>query len=375
MPTKRHAHAAFSLKRRDLLTGSAAVLAIGTLAPAAFAAPDPSLKDFGAARGIAFGCAVGAKDLAANPDLAAAIARDCAIVVPENDMKWGAVEQVRGKPDYQASEAVADFAKRNSMDLRGHTAVWYLNMPAWAKQDITGPQGRDLILKRVRDVMGHFRGRVVEWDVINEMIDHTSGRADGMREWPPFAAGDVGFIADCFFAAKEADPHARLVYNDFGFEYVSAGEDQRRLTALRLMEQLKTRDAPIDGFGIQSHLKVGNNFKPQTFRRFLADIADFGLDISITEFDIDDQRLAPEIEARDAAVAEHARLFLETAFEEPAVKKLLTWGYSNRNTWLNAHRPRKDGIPHRALPLDDSMNRTPMWDAIADCLKNAPDRR
>lgn len=357
------------LNRRGFLAGS-----FSSLAGIATASGEASLKALGLAKGIEFGCAVGAKDLDAIPNLGRAIAKDCAIIVPENDMKWGVVEAMEGRQSFVAAEKVALFAKANGMDLRGHTAVWYLNMPAWAQRKLSDKSGRDLIMKRVRDVVGHFRGRVKEWDVVNEMIDHTNGRADGMRNWPPFAVGDVGFIADCFAVAREADPDAKLVYNDFGFEYLSDGENERRATALRLMEELKKRGTPIDGFGIQAHLKVGNNFKPRIFRQFLANIAALDLRISITELDIDDQRLAPDIERRDAAVAEHARLFLATALDEPAVKMLLTWGYSNKLTWLNAHRPRSDGLPHRGLPLDEDMNPTPFWSAIAESFKHASDR-
>lgn len=373
MPTKRHIQENLSFKRRDFLAGSAA-LAAGAFAPFATAA-SPALKDFGASKGITFGCAVGARDLVEYPDLAAAITRDCAIVVPENDMKWGIVEHIQGRPSYERADAISTFTQQNQMALRGHTAIWYRNIPEWAQKQLSGPEGRDLILARIKHIVGHFRGRVAEWDVINEMIDHTNGRADAMRNWPPFAPGDIGFIADCFFAAREADPDAALVYNDFGFEYSSPGEDDRRNAALRLIEELKKRGAPIDGFGIQCHLKVGNNFKPQLFRQFLADIAALDLHISLTELDIDNQRLPADINARDAAVAEHGRIFLETALDERAVKQLLTWGLSNRITWLNIDRPRADGLPHRALPLDDKMNVTPLWHAIADCMKNAPDRR
>jgi endo-1,4-beta-xylanase len=289
-------------------------------------------------------------------------------------MKWAAVERVSNRADYRGAEEIARFATDNRLALRGHTAMWYRSIPEWAKASLPTPAGRDVLLKHVKDIVGHFRGRVVEWDVVNEMIEVRDGLPDGIRNFPPYAPGDIGFIADCFHAARQADPDARLVYNDFGIEYDDKYHRLRRASALRILEELKKRDAPIDGFGIQSHLKVGGNFKPEALRTFLADIAAFGLKISLTEFDIDDGRLSADIDERDRQVATHAGEFLEVAFEERAVTKLLTWGLCDSTSWLNTFRRRKDGLMHRSLPLDDRMARKPLWHAIAESFDKAQQR-
>lgn len=359
--------------RRAVLSGIGATALLGSLRPA-LGAEEQSLKARAARHGITFGSAVSAASLKDFPELGAAIARDCAVVVPENEMKWGWTENVRNRPDYKASEVIARFAATSDLRLRGHTAIWYKNIPAWTKAAISGPGGHDLLVKRVHDVVGHFRGRVVEWDVVNESIEPRDGRPDGMRNWPPFAPGDIGLIADCFHAAREADPDALLFYNDYGFEYDSDDEQSRRDAAIRIMEGLKKRNAPIDGFGIQSHLKVGNRFSPDVFRQFLADIAAFNVRISLTELDVNDQRMPSDIEERDDQVADHARQFLDVAFDERAVTTLLTWGFSDASTWLNSAQPRKDNLKQRPLPLDENFAKKPLWHAIAQSLDNAPDR-
>lgn len=289
-------------------------------------------------------------------------------------MKWGATEKQPGHPSYRDADFIASFASKHGMRLRGHTALWYKNLPVWTADMLSQPDGRDLIVRRVRDVVGHFRGRVVEWDVVNEVLEPADHLPGELRNWPPFAHGDPGYITDCFHAAHEADPQALLFYNDYGFEYLSDGENQRRAAALKLIEELKMRNAPIHGLGIQCHLKVGNHFDAAIFRAFLSDVAALGVRISLTELDVDDQRLAADFTERDRQVAEHARLFLDTALDEPAVKTLLTWGMSDRETWLNADRPRPDGLGHRALPLDENFHRKPLWHAIATCLENASTR-
>lgn len=296
------------------------------------------------------------------------------MIVPGVEMKWGMTERRRGFPIYRDADFVAAFAAKHSIALRGHTAIWYRNVPAWTTDLLASPSGRDLIVKRVHDVVGHFRSRVVEWDVVNEVLEPNDHLPGEMRNWPPFAQGDPVYIADCFHAAHEADPKALLFYNDYGFEYLSDGENRRRAAAIGLLTELKKRNVPVHGLGIQCHLKVGNNFNAPIFRKFLSDIAALGMRISLTEFDIDDQRLPAAIADRDHQVADHARRFLDTALDEPAVKRLLTWGISDKETWLNSDRPRADGLRHRALPLDENFARKPLWYAIANCLDGAPSR-
>lgn len=362
---------AVSGMRRQVLKGLAAA---GLVPSSAFAEQNDSLKERAAKRGITFGSEITAKELRTSSQTAAAILADCAIIVPGIEMKWGVTEQRRGFPLYRDADFLASFAAKNYIQLRGHTAVWYRNIPNWAIEPLATPAGRDLLLKRVHDVVSHFKGRVVEWDVVNEALEPNDNLPGELRNWPPFAHGDPGYIADCFNAAHDADPKALLFYNDYGFEYTSSDESRRRTAAIHLLSELKKRNVPIHGLGIQCHLKVGNNFHAGIFRRFLSEIAALGLRISLTEFDIDDQRLPADIAARDQQVADHARLFLDTALNEVAVKKLLTWGISDDGTWLNSDRPRADGLKHRALPLDENFTRKPLWYAIASSLESAPAR-
>ena len=91
--------------------------------------------------------------------------------------------------------------------------------PAWVTQDLAAPGGRDLSASRVRGVVGHFQGRVMEWDVVNEAIEPRDGLDRSLRNSQLYRAGGPTYIADCFHAAHEADPAALLVYNEYGLEY------------------------------------------------------------------------------------------------------------------------------------------------------------
>lgn len=361
------------IRRRSFLAGASATAASFALGVLEAAEPQASLKARAAKRGLTYGCMV-CRPWLDETDLTTAIAREAAIIVPGDEMKWKPTQPRRGPPDYRKADDIARFAAGQGLALRGHTAVWHQNLPAWAAAALGQPGGRDVLLRRVQDIVGHFRGRTVEWDVVNEAIEPADGLEGDLRHSPLYRAGGKEFIADCFHAAHEADPGALLVYNEYDLFYQTAAEDRRRAATLRLLSDLKRRKAPIHGLGLQCHLKVGNRFNEKLFRTFLADVAALGLRLTITELDIDDERLPAAIPERDARVADHTRQFLDVALDEPSLKSVLTWGLSDRHTWLNVERKRRDGLGKRALPLDEHLVRKPLWHALAASFDHAPKR-
>ena len=225
----------------------------------AAAAEGDSLAQIAARKGIRFGSMVNAKHLD-DAALKALIARECVIVVPENEMKWRFVQPTKGHLNFGPANAIVDFAAGNGMALRGHTAAWHNAVPKWAAEEMTASGRFAPALAYLEAAMTRYRGRILEWDVVNEAIAPRSGRADGLRDSVLLRAGGPGFIADCFRAAQAADGTAQLFYNDFGIEYHWPDILARRTSLLKLLEGLKKEGAPIHGLGIQAHLKVGNRF-------------------------------------------------------------------------------------------------------------------
>jgi endo-1,4-beta-xylanase len=126
---------------------------------------------------------------------------------------------------------------------------------------------------------------------------------------------------------------------------------------------------------LQAHLDAAETRLDQrVLSRFIADIAAMGLKVVVTELDIRDDRLPADIAVRDRAVADHARAWLDAVLPNPAVLGVLTWGLSDRRSWLNQKFPRKDGLKQRPLPLDADLRRTPLWYAIAAALDSVPPR-
>jgi endo-1,4-beta-xylanase len=144
---------------------------------------------------------------------------------------------------------------------------------------------------------------------------------------------------------------------------------------------MRKAGTPVDAVGIEAHLRAvgGPPFSAARLRRFLADIAALDLTIEITELDVTDENAPGDIAARDRLVADTYRRFLDAALDEPAVKTVITWGLSDRHSWIvrretNEERWRKDGLPSRPLPFDAGLRPKPACAAIAQAFAHAPAR-
>jgi endo-1,4-beta-xylanase len=361
--------------RRAFLAGTGALAVMARSAAAADA--EPGLGAIAASRGVLYGAAVGAAQLL-DEDFAAQYRRECAALVGENDFKWATSEPAADRPDFRRADAVASFARAHGMALRGHTMIWHEALPAWARERVeAGPaQAEAAIRARVLGIGARYRGAVTSWDVVNEAIDGADRRPDRMRVSPFFKVLGERFLDVAFAAAREADPGAHLAYNDFGVEHAVPWQDGHRVGVLRLLERLRGRGVPVDTLGIQAHLRAEFPFDEAVFARFLNEVAGLGLRIEITELDVDDRGLPAAPGPRDTAVAAMARRFLDVALAHKQVRTVMTWGLSDRRSWLSdmPARRRADGERQRGLPLDEAFVRKPMWHAMAAAFRAAPKR-
>jgi endo-1,4-beta-xylanase len=188
-------------------------------------------------------------------------------------------------------------------------------------------------------------------------------------------------VAESFHIAHAADPGATLVLNEFGFETTNEfGDDPaaRRRAALQVVDALLRDRVPVHAFGVQGHLladRFAERFDARAYRRFLSELADRGLRILITELDVLDDGLPADNRVRDRAIADTYKRYLDAALSEPAVASVMTFGLSDRYTWLQEDFPREDGAPRRPLPYDDQLRPKPAYDALSRSLAQAPGRR
>ena len=188
------------------------------------------------------------------------------------------------------------------------------------------------------------------------------------------------YVERAFKIAAEVDPKAILTYNDNGLVYSNAFgnsyEEKRRTAVLKLLEKLKAKNTPVHALGIQSHLQGHRNreFDPRKFRQFLSDVASMRLKIIISELDVTYSELPQDIAKRDRLVARAYYEYLSVVLDEPAVTTIVSWGLSDRYTWLSGFSPRSDGAAVRPLLLDSQYLRKPAWQAVAKALQEAPYR-
>ncbi len=158
--------------------------------------------------------------------------------------------------------------------------------------------------------------------------------------------------------------------NDYGVEASWPRADEKRARLLRLLRGMMGRGVPVHAVGIQAHMPLDQPFEAGPFAAFLRELRGMGLEVKLTELDVIEpsaETLTPErIPQRDAAVAARAHAVVSTALEE-GCRTVLTWGLSDSYSWLNAWPParRPDGADVRALPLDATHQRKPMWHALA----------
>jgi len=246
--------------------------------------------------------------------------------VTENAVKWHDMERRRGDVNYRIVDAILAWTKQHDIPLRGHCLFWGIpgRVQNWVKQ-LEDDELREVLENRATTVAGRYRGRFAEYDLNNEMI-HANYYADRL------GPGITKQMADW---VKEADPDARLFFNDYDI-----------LTGRRLDDYIKhirgllEQGASMDGIGVQGHLH-GESFDPEALQHALNELAKIGLPIRITEFNMPGQRspfmrqrqlkLTPEQEqAKAKALTEYYRI----CFAHPAVHGILMWGFWERANWI-----------------------------------------
>ena len=314
----------------------------------------PVLRCPAAARGVSIGSAVSSSALHTDPTYSEVLARELSIVTPENDMKWGLIHPERERYDFEAADAIVRFAHDHGMKVRGHTLVWHQQNPGWLLDVTFGREESIAILRQhIHSVVGHFRGRIAEWDVVNEAF----GDADGNRRdtlWQQRIGPD--YIEIAFRFAREADPDAKLFYNDFLIE--RPGPKFRAVLALAT--DFKARGVPIDGVGFQAHVLLGTS-QPLWFSNLesnLRQIGDLGLDVAITELDVP---IAPP--TSDNALAAQANIYaaaLDACLAIPRCHTFVMWGFTDRYSWIPTAYPGLDD----ALIFDRDYHPKPAYEAL-----------
>ena len=355
------------------------------VSPPAIAKPlaSRSLKAIAERKGILFGSAIGAgpegslTGSLSDPGVRAIVARECGVIVPENEMKSYVVGNDPKAYNFAPADRIAGWASSAGLKMRGHTLLWnrseYIPKAVEALCLVRGSSGAAKYLHDyIANVCDHFGNRIYSWDVVNETIDPATG---SVRDTVFSKVLGFDAIKIAYETVRERLPHCQTVYND----YMSweRGAEKHRSGVLRFLEQCRKAGIPIDAVGMQSHLGTDGNVKDidhTGWRSFVDEVVAMGYKILITEFDVNDRNLPVDIQVRDSGVASVATDYLDMMLSYPQLDQLLCWGMVDRFSWLQNFQKREDGLPSRPCPYDDSYAAKPLRSAIAGALNRAAKR-
>lgn len=317
--------------------------------------PELSLRSFAQARDIQIGAAVAAGPLQSEALYAETLAREFNMLTPENVMKFEPLRPAQDCYDFGAASAIVDFAEAHHMQVRGHTLMWHNQLPRWLTE---GNWTRDELIEILREhimtVVGHYQGRVVAWDVVNEAIADDGSLRDTI--WLRGIGPE--YIDMAFRWAHEADPDALLFYNDYGGE----GQGCKSDAIYTLVQDLLQRGVPIHGVGLQMHVDLDRCPEPRDVAANMERLAALGLEVHITEMDVRIEMPATQEELDEQA--DVYRDMLQVCLSAENCTAFVLWGFADCYSWI----PDFFQGCGAALIFDEAYNPKPGCNALMDVL-------
>lgn len=296
---------------------------------------------------LGFAVVLNSADIADNQLYREIAGEEFNMITPENSHKMGWIQPQRGVFRWEDADDIADYAVEKGMVLHGHPLIWYAQLPGWV-QGADPSEARTIMREYISALAGRYRGRVKVWDVVNEAINDVDGQ---LRESIWYRGMGESYIREAFQLAREADPTAILLYNDYDVSWFNTKSD----AMYNLLKRELEAGTPIDGVGFQMHLRT--NFTDfEGMRNNLQRFANLGLDIYITEFDV-----AQDAEGEEQKQAEIYRRALEICLAQPACKAMQSWGFTDRYSWRAGNKP---------LLLSDKYQVKPAYTAWQSTLRD-----
>jgi endo-1,4-beta-xylanase len=308
--------------------------------PAAYAplpGPLPSLKESWAGV-LLVGAAANPGQVMTNGDF---VARQFAVITAENEMKPVTISKKEGEYNFAMADQLVDWGVKHGVKVRGHCLVWHQQAAPWMFTKDGKPVSRELLLQRMRDyihtVVGHFKGRVWAWDVVNEAFPVGEGvdTVGGWRnsEWYKIIGPE--YVELAFRFAHEADPDALLFYNDYETQNPAKLE-----LILAMARDLKKKGVRIDGVGHQAHVYVSRP-SVRELETSIQEIAKLGLRNHITELDMSlradygkPMEDGTEEQLLQRQAKRYAELFEMFARNRDKIDAVVFWGWTDETSWL-----------------------------------------
>ena len=253
------------------------------------------------------------------------------------------------------------WAQQNGMTVRGHVLVYDSEnyaIPQWLKALDTPEKQPDkatatrYLSDYIHAVVGRYKGKIPFWDVVNEAVNR--GQSDDLVHNPYNLKKNLWYrwigpeyIDLAFQSAQEADPAAKLYYNDFNDEFDNASDQYDKFdNVFRLVKHLRDDKGIPVNVGMQWHVSVGTTVMPGDAHYAAAQrLKDNKIDFMVTELDVsmkvnsypkDDPRYGAE--PTDLADLEKQaavyRSVLKFALSFSNCRGFQMWGFSDKGSWI-----------------------------------------
>jgi GH35 family endo-1,4-beta-xylanase len=285
------------------------------------------------------------------------------VLTCENDMKPGYLSSGKGSYRFSNADKMVSAAIASGMKVVGHTLLWHSQNASWMNS-LSKNTALDDMKTYITDVVGHFKGKIYSWDVLNEAFPdggYTSDWKTSIRSNNPwFAAIGAEFVYHGFLAARIADPKAILYYNDYNTDMASKAKMIHDMVLEVNNKYLTGSDKPatedrnrllIEGIGMQEHHNTGVN--PNNIRNTLNLFKGMSFTgsnkkviISVSELDVLSQSwnqysgsnaVTEDGRARQAELyGEYMKVYLEFS---DIIERVSLWGVTDNKSWRARGEP------------------------------------
>ena len=275
-------------------------------------------------------------------------------VLADNTPNWyftdGGLRPSATTYNFKQMDEVVSYAQAHSLSIEAHHLLWGEDkwLPEWLKSgDYSKPQLAEIAQDHIAAVVGRYKGQIRQWSVVNEAFTRAR-HINGLRDWWGDHTDDgTDYIDRAFMSARQADPQAKLVLNDFNNEQFNPVSDDM----YEYIKDTKARGVPIDGIGMQMHIDgthapdkvevIGN------MQRF----ADLGVAIYVTEFDVNMSAVSADNATKDRIAGDIYYNMMRACIESKVCKSFALLGITDKETWYNYMGPETAGA--RPLMFDD----------------------
>lgn len=328
--------------------------------------PDPPLKELGDRHNIDIGNFAILSRLN-EPAYRNILSTQFNLALADNTPNWyfhdGGLRPSANTYNFKQMDEVMHFAESHNMAIQAHHYLWGEEkwLPDWLKN---GNYSREQLMQLIHDhimtVGGKYSGRIQEWTVVNEAFSRGQ-HIFGLNDWWADTTGSKDYIDQAFIWARQADPHSRLILNDFNNEAINDISNEM----YEYIKAAKARSIPIDGIGMQMHI---DGTHPPTKDEVIDNMNRFGelgVKVYITEFDVNMNDIQAEGDDKDKIAANIYYEMMRACIEAEPCVSFAILGITDKETWYS-HM----GLPDsRPLPFDKNYQPKPAFYSMRNALE------